>query len=906
MRYCSALMFIVLAFQLHAFAGGDGSANDPYQVSTLAELQDVGSHLGSHFIQTADIDATDTANWNDGNGFVPIGSSTDPFTGSYDGQGHSITNLMVNRGPTGDIGLFGCSSGASICNLQLLNCDIDGNQRVGALVGQAIDSTVENCGSSGLLRASWAGGGLIGRANHSDISRCYSIVAVRSLSGGDYRGGLIGATQDTCSVKNCYARGSVDGNEETGGLVGRLSDTKVDRCYSAGPVSGITTGGLVGNATGSSSVSRSFWDTEASGQSTSALGEGKTTAEMKYFYMYDGTRWDFVGENRIGTNDIWDFDMSGVVNDGYPCMAWENDTTCLQPPAGSGTSADPYLVATLYDLWWISANSTKWNKSYLQTADIDATETAGWNNGAGFYPIGIDGFSGSFSGAYRGDGYTIDGLYSHQGQDNVGMFGYTYDADLYDIHLTNVDIVANHCGGALVGDLSDGNIRDCTSSGTVQSGTSAYSGYGYSGGLVGATLNILIERCSSSATVSGTSYAGGVVGYAAATWLLRCSATGDANSHHYSIENYAGGLVGCIEGVRLVDCYSTGNVSSDEYAGGLVAASEYESEIINCYSTGYVEEANHVGGLISSASDIIEITASFWNVETSGMSTSAGGTGLTTMQMLQPVTFINAGWDFPGETANGNANIWYQPAGDYPRLAHGQFAPTITAANDVPNDQGRQMLIEWSAASLDDVPFSTRYYSVWRLTENARAADSLAVVIESMNDFTPPDEDHTVLLHQRDSYWACLATIPAMMWDEYHYYASTLVDSSASLSPAQYQSTFRVYFHFESGFYRSNEATGYSVDNIPPYATRNVHAVVSAGSRNPSISLNWDEVTEGGLYGNSYPEQNGVWYRVYGGTTPDFPCNDTTLIATTQGTTLNVDITGQAKRFFKVIVSDQP
>ena len=87
-----------------------------------------------------------------------------------------------------------------------------------------------------------------------------------------------------------------------------------------------------------------------------------------------------------------------------------------------------------------------------------------------------------------------------------------------------------------------------------------------------------------------------------------------------------------------------------------------------CYSTGAVTGKNYVGGLVGSGYGTA-VTACFWDTQTSHQVTSAGGTGKTTTQMQTAKTFLDAGWDFVGETKNGTADIWWILEGkDYPRL----------------------------------------------------------------------------------------------------------------------------------------------------------------------------------------------------------------------------------------------
>jgi len=93
----------------------------------------------------------------------------------------------------------------------------------------------------------------------------------------------------------------------------------------------------------------------------------------------------------------------------------------------------------------------------------------------------------------------------------------------------------------------------------------------------------------------------------------------------------------------------------------------YPGEIADCYATGSVEGVENVGGLVGKNDDTVSY--SFWDIETSGQTTSAGGTGMTTAEMQMASTFLEASWDFVDEAANGTDDIWWILEGqDYPRL----------------------------------------------------------------------------------------------------------------------------------------------------------------------------------------------------------------------------------------------
>ncbi len=938
--------------QPHTLVGSGTEAN-PFRVSGIMDLWWLSTNSDlwdKHFVQTTDLDLSSTREWNDGDGFKPIGDATVYFTGSYNGQNFHVDNLFIDR-DTDENGLFGKVGAGEISNLQVLNCDITGAFRTAAVVAYCNGGTITNCYSTGTVSTRNGGGGITGRIVGTLVDQCATTVEVSSYSDGSYCGGLVGgaiesstitnsnalgsvsgdsrcgglvgtlegSTVENCyahgsvrgvsqcgglvgtfedsTVENCYALGGVSGESQCGGLVGSLEDSTIEKCFSAGSITANeTVGGLVGYVAGTNNITGCFWDTETSGQSTSEGGEGKTTAEMKYLYMYHGAGWDLVAETRNGTANTWDIDLSGTVNDGYPFLSWQDgDVELLGGPSGSGTSSAPYLVATLYDLYWMGANSNKWSKHYLQTADIDATDTANWYDSTGFYPIGSTYFS-CFSGEYNGQGYSVNGLFIHgSSREYVGLFGYARNATIRNVMVIEVDIQDSGCAGALAGSAYNCTINDCQSSGTVES----YE----AGGLIGRLMGSTLTRCSSSAYVNGSdgaenaNGAGGLIFSISESTVRHSYATGDVDC--YSI---AGGLTCSLSNGDIYDCFSTGNVDG-LWSGGLVGKNS--GEIYYCYSTGSVADDLCEGGLVAFDNGGC-VTGSFWDIETSGRSASAGGTGLTTTEMQTVSTYLDAGWDMAGEALNGTEDIWILLPDQYPSFTNNYIAPVITVVKDVPGDQGHQLELAWNSCEFDTFYNPSQFYVLWRLAGNTRAIAHDAVIIDHPVDFITPEEDDTrpIILQDRDQYWSYVVTVPASAFPVYGYVAPTVVDSCAAMTAAEYTSTYKVIFYFEDGYLSSQSVSGYSVDNVSPYATSGV-TLALGNTRTSSATLRWDEVTEGGFGGNSYPELNGVWYRVYAGDTPDFQCNESTLFQTTRNTSIEVDPADAARRFFKIVVSDQ-
>lgn len=346
---------------------------------------------------------------------------------------------------------------------------------------------------------------------------------------------------------------------------------------------------------------------------------------------------------------------------------------------GSGTVADPYQIANKSDLQYLSEHPAQWGYHFIQTADIVFTATdfavGGdfYNGGEGFIPIGQD-LGTSFTGSYIGDEYTIDSLYINRPSQNyVGLFGYVYgsSAEINALFVTNATVTGNDNTGILIGELSSGIVINSFTSGSV-------TGNNAIGGLCGFMVtNASMERCESNAVVSGVYELGGLVGRTGSSSIIYSNSQGTVTG-----TGLIGGLVGRAEYTPISECYSNSNVSGDEYIGGLTGVFDSET-LLHCYSVGTVTGNSDVGGLIGLNYGTIQ--QCFWDVQSTGQSTSQGGTGKTTLEMRSEATFTSNGWDFIAETANGTIDIWqmgecsnngypvfyWQPSTAYPEVGFG-------------------------------------------------------------------------------------------------------------------------------------------------------------------------------------------------------------------------------------------
>jgi hypothetical protein len=248
---------------------GSGTDIDPYVVASVNNLLWVALHPAEwdkvYFLNN-DIDASSTEALFAGRGFPMIGREGQPFTGKFHGNGKTISNLFISASDSNGVGLFGYANGAVIDSIGIVNADINGQEQVGILIGNADGGTqIRNCYSSG------------------------------TVAGDRNIGGLIGWLANASKVRNSYSRASVSSAVTVGGgLIGYNAAAEVDTCYAAGYVNAVLKGGgLIGNQFSGTSQA-SFWDSEISGQATSAGAEvDKTTAAMRQNITFASAGWDF-------------------------------------------------------------------------------------------------------------------------------------------------------------------------------------------------------------------------------------------------------------------------------------------------------------------------------------------------------------------------------------------------------------------------------------------------------------------------------------------------------------------------------------------------------------------------------------------------------------------------------------
>lgn len=349
---------------------GSGTAVDPYIITNLSELQAMEDDLTANYTLGRDIDASNSDQLNNGQGFDPVKNQYSAFSGSLDGNDHTISGLTINRSTESGVGLIGeTSEEASITDISLRDITVNGSQGVGGLVGRNY-GTIQNGTVTGTLNGYDPGptsvGGLVGinfQAGHIEHAKTMGAVngssaigglagtnngviqhsiAASSVRGGQFLGGLVGSHglgtirnvtasgavngieaasirgsseiggligvsngpvrgatatgnvngsdivggligKNIDSIQYTKATGTVTGKEYVGGLIGQNSAGTIEYSFAVGSTGGTDyVGGLVGQQSQSRGmVQNSYWDTQATGQSSSAgSATGLTTAQM--------------------------------------------------------------------------------------------------------------------------------------------------------------------------------------------------------------------------------------------------------------------------------------------------------------------------------------------------------------------------------------------------------------------------------------------------------------------------------------------------------------------------------------------------------------------------------------------------------------------------------------------------
>jgi hypothetical protein len=639
------LLIIIFSLSFPSFAqygGGSGVENDPYLIHTAEQMNAIGARVNDwdkHFKLVADIDLSAYAGT-----FKIIGCyhPFKPFTGVFDGNGHTISRFIYTSQGKREIGLFRYVTNpkAEIKNLILTDCqlDITASKYAGVLVGQLGSGTVRNCHiRTCTITGNDTVGGMVGFTIYSLVPGNVIDCSVEdvNVTGTSSVGGLVGLNCGT--VAGCYSTGTVTGGDNVGGLVGRNGGPVIN-CYSTCVVigdenfgdeniKGENIGGLVGVNThlgnicncytighveGNSAVGAllglnetiDLFGTYFSGEIAACfrnievtaelpvIGAGTTdgivsesTAHLQDELTFRSAGWDFIGDT--APSDDWAMPETG----GYPILWWQLDES--QWPSlptfsgGFGTAQLPYLIADSNDLNAIGHNPRLMDKHFRLMTDIDLTDIP-------FYTIGNGGYH--FTGTFHGGDHAISNLtYISNNIDYVGLFGMIgINGRVERLHLFDATVEAgtgDHVG-LLAGGSEGGWVGHCQVAGSVVADD-------YVGGLIGEDKGGVIIDCSVNASIVGDNRIGGLTGSTKTKSLVEnCHVDVSVTSSG----SWVGGLIGWND-CSVTACSAYGTVESDGgNVGGLLgensSSSNSKSIIKGCFADSNVVGSSNTGGLI--------------------------------------------------------------------------------------------------------------------------------------------------------------------------------------------------------------------------------------------------------------------------------------------------------------------
>ncbi len=716
-------------------ADHDSDANTPDQPTcTGYELTaDLDFNTDKTGSSAAVVDSSD-AYWNGGAGWAPIGSDSSAstqYSATFDGDGHTISNLFISRNSTNHVGLFGTTSATSaVRNVGLESASVTGQNYTGALIGSVYGTLLDASYSTGSVAGNDNVGGLVGHSSGASgatgiIQRSYSTAGV--TGSGQLIGGLAGSFGG--AIKASYATGAVTGADYVGGLVGSFSGG-ITASYFTGSATGTggNVGGLMGlNSFGVGTITDSYWNVTTSGiadDNNAATGVGKTTSQLQSPTQTNGyagiyANWNLNLDSTAGGDDPWDF---GTASE-YPALKveWDGDGAATAYEFGRQGRAAP-AVAVDYDSddnglievsdlaqlnamrWDLNGDGASTDAGYatafpnpetgmgcpITAADADDNDCLGyeltanldfdtngsgtanlgdtyWNGGSGWEPIGTS--ASRFNTVFDGRGYTISNLFISRGAtDYVGLFGAAGAwIRARNVGLEDAAVTGQDNVGILLGE-TNGEVEFTYTTGSVVGRVRV-------GGLVGNSGRTgSIETSYSTASVTGTG-------------------------------NYSGGLIGQSNGAVKAS-YATGAVGGVR-AGGLVGRNYYYGAITASYARGAVTGSSVARGLVASnpilfglpgqPDDTGTVTDSYWDVTTSGIADdndAATGVGRTTNDLATPeqsdgYAGIYANWNLNLDSTAGGDDPWdFGTASQYPALKADFNRDSVKSAAD--GDFGRQ------------------------------------------------------------------------------------------------------------------------------------------------------------------------------------------------------------------------
>jgi hypothetical protein len=327
---------------------------------------------------------------------------------------------------------------------------------------------------------------------------------------------------------------------------------------------------------------------------------------------------------------------------------------------------------------------------------------------------GVGGLVGLLDGGTVSNSYATDAV---TGEDWVGgLAGYIIGGTVSNSYATGAVSGRGIDVGGLVGAQDLGIVSNCYATGAV-------TGEGWLGGLVGLLVGGTVSNSYATGAVSGGPdgyYVGGVVGYQLLGAICNSYATGAVSGGWKDI----GGLVGFLDSGTVSNSYATGAVSGGSdgyYVGGLVGYLD-GGTVSNSYAVGSVSGSRNVGGIVGYTTGTPMASSSYYDTQTTGQTTSAGGIGKTTAEMRQEAAF--GGWEF--------ASVWGIVNGlTYPYLlsqpSGAIIAATDASASEIGPDTGTFTVYRTGSTAGDLVVNYALGGTAWNVLDYATLSGALTL-----------------------------------------------------------------------------------------------------------------------------------------------------------------------------------
>ena len=593
-----------------------------YEIHNQGQLRWFADQVNNH--NQPNINALLTANITmDGTEWTPIGTDTIPFTGTFDGDGHTISKLTCTDTNKDHVGLVGYAIDAAIQNVTVQGATLNGRDYIGSVCGYLLGGTITNChavetviGKTGREAQSKYRGGIVGYIiSNTNVTGCTNSGTV---SGLNFLGGIVGQA-NRATVQRCFNSGAVTGNSSPiGGIVGLANNATVQDCGNNGTVTRADSSGDCGGIAGSTNTSsiQNCYNAYRTIAYPICASPSSDTTFLNCYYLADNPGTDPSakteaqfnsgevayllqnGERTDTTTTVWGQTLTGGSQQAFPVLNGDKVYQTTPCTAGYSNTAQQTLDHN-YTEDGVCSRCGEWQEA-KQAADgyyeihnqgqlrwfADQVNNNGRTNinarlmnditmdGTEWTPIG-EYFAGKrFTGTFDGDGHTISGLTcTKPDADHVGLVGYAVGATIQNVTVQKSSFNGDTYIGSVCGYIVGGKITGCTNSDTVN-----VRGNNYLGGIAAHADSTTVQRCFNSGTVTGNYPTGGIVGFANNATVQDCGNTGAVKSPNGN--EYCGGIAGSTNNTSSIqNCYNAYRT----IVHPICASPSQETTLLNCY-----------------------------------------------------------------------------------------------------------------------------------------------------------------------------------------------------------------------------------------------------------------------------------------------------------------------------------